>query len=132
MWLEDPWKNLLRAGKMGDLSKHFSRYEFACRCGCGFNTVDTELITILADLRIHFKQPITVNSGARCENYNMLIGGESSSQHLLGRAADITIKDTPPRVVQFYLLEKYTDRYGIGQYADFSHIDSRSKKARWG
>ena len=117
---------------MGNLSNNFSRYEFTCRCGCGFNTVDTELITILEDLRIHFKQPITVNSGARCKDYNMLVGGKTDSQHLIGRAADILIKDTPPRVVQFYLLEKYPEQYGIGVYTNFVHLDTRSKKARWG
>ncbi len=121
-----------RLNMMGDLSEHFNRREFQCHCGCGFNTVDVELITVLEDIRSHFKQPVTINSGVRCKNHNELIGGKPSSQHLLGRAADIIINDTPPRVVQFYLLEKYPDQYGIGSYSAFTHIDTRSKKARWG
>lgn len=36
---------------MGDLSKHFSSKEFACKCGCGFAQVKPELITKLEKLR---------------------------------------------------------------------------------
>jgi hypothetical protein len=36
---------------MGDLSAHFSRSEFACKCGCGFDDVKPDLIEALEALR---------------------------------------------------------------------------------
>lgn len=118
---------------MGDLGKDFSRHEFACKCGCGFNTVDAELITVLQDIRDHFGKPITINSGCRCESYNKKVGGSPGSQHKLGRAADIDVKDMPPESVQHYLEGKYSGLYGIGRYNTFTHIDTRSGvSARWG
>ncbi len=35
------------------------------------------------------KGPITVSSGLRCPELNKLVGGEATSQHLFGQAADI-------------------------------------------
>ena len=29
---------------MGDLTKNISRYEIACKCGCGFDTIDIEVV----------------------------------------------------------------------------------------
>lgn len=113
------------------ISKHFKRSEFGCGCSCGYNTVDAELITILEDVRRHFKKPVRINSGCRCGQHNWAVGGSKSSQHLLGRAADITVKDVPPIVVYNYLSKKYPDDYGMGSYEDFTHIDTRSIRARW-
>lgn len=118
---------------MGDLTRDFSRSEFACKCGCGFDTVDAELILVLQDVRNHFESPISINSGCRCEAYNKKVGGSQNSQHKLGRAADIAVKDYPPESVQHYLEGKYPGSYGIGRYNTFTHIDTRSNgPARWG
>jgi len=38
---------------MGDLSPHFSRHEFACRDGCGYDTPEPELLAALEELRHH-------------------------------------------------------------------------------
>lgn len=116
---------------MSKLSNHFSRAEFACKCGCGFNTVDAELITILEDLREQFKRPVRINSACRCEKYNARVGGAKNSQHLTGKAADITVDDISPMGVYSYLIGKYPERFGIGRYKTFTHTDSRSNKARW-
>ncbi|MDT8311915.1 MAG: D-Ala-D-Ala carboxypeptidase family metallohydrolase [Methylophaga sp.] len=118
---------------MGDLSKNFSRHEFACKCGCGFDTADIELVTVLQDVRDHFNRAVTINSGCRCVEYNRQIGGAPDSQHTKCRAADIVVEDTPPRVVHFYLSEQYDGRFGLGRYDSFTHIDTRSGgAARWG
>lgn len=116
---------------MGDLSKHFSRSEFACRCGCGFDTVDSELIRILEEVREHFGQPVGIQSGCRCDAHNEKIGGAYKSQHKLGRAADIVVKHTEPDDVADYLA--VMDIGGVGRYSTFSHADSRTtdRPARW-
>lgn len=116
---------------MGDLSDHFSRHEFECKCGCGQNTVDAELITILEKLRSYFNEPITVNSGNRCEAYNATIGGAKNSQHKRSRAADITIRNTTPEMVANAAEHIVGERGGVGRYNTFTHVDSRGYKARW-
>ena len=51
---------------------------------------------ILDPLRQRWGAPIIVDSGYRCQRLNKIVGGSSTSQHLLGQAADIrTVSDTP-------------------------------------
>jgi uncharacterized protein YcbK (DUF882 family) len=118
---------------MNDLSEHFDRSEFRCRCGCGWDTVDAELIRVLEDLRrCLMDRPITINSGCRCKMHNALVGGSPKSQHILGKAADIRVVGLDPSVVAECLEDKYPDRYGIGRYISFTHIDVRGgPPARW-
>jgi uncharacterized protein YcbK (DUF882 family) len=116
---------------MGDLSTHFSRREFACKCGCGFDTVDHELIEVLEDLREFLNAPVMIASGCRCFKYNLKIDGAHNSQHKLGRAADI-VTGVAPRIIYTYLDHRYPDIFGIGNYSKFTHIDTRSgNRARW-
>lgn len=46
---------------------------------------------VLDPIREKWGGPITVNSGFRCEELNRLVGGARNSEHLSGRAADITV-----------------------------------------
>lgn len=115
-----------------DLSNHFQRREFACKCGCGFDTVDLETLVLLEDIRTHFDVPVTINSGCRCEAYNRQVGGAASSQHLLGRAADIRVQGIDPGVVATYVETQHPDA-SVGRYNTFTHVDTRtSGPARWG
>lgn len=116
---------------MGDIAKHFDRSEFACQCGCGLDTVDSELLDLLQHIRASFDVPVTINSGCRCEEHNAAVGGSENSQHLIGRAADIVVQGASPLAVQRWFERQYPRRYGLGKYADFTHIDSRAGKARW-
>jgi uncharacterized protein YcbK (DUF882 family) len=119
---------------MGDLSTHFSRSEFRCRCNqCGFDTVDHELIIVLELLHDHFNSPVRLLSGSRCAARNAIEGGAKTSQHLRGKAADIVVAGNSPEIVANYLEATYPTRYGIGRYPKkgFTHIDVRPEKARW-
>lgn len=52
----------------------------------------TKLVDAVLDpLREWYGQPITVNSGYRCEALNEAVGGAKTSQHMTGHAADITV-----------------------------------------
>jgi hypothetical protein len=52
----------------------------------------TSLINELLDpIREKYGKPITVNSGYRSKELNKAVGGASTSQHLKGEAADITV-----------------------------------------
>ena len=118
---------------MGNISKHFNRSEFACKCGeCRPIAVDVELVKVLEDVRVMFGKPVNITSSYRCTKHNAAVGGARTSMHLTGKAADIQVKDTAPKDVQAYLLNKYPNQYGIGKYNTFTHIDVRDIKARWG
>lgn len=116
---------------MGDLSPHFDRAEFACKCGCGFDSVDMELVKVLEEVREQFERPITVNSGCRCKQHNEYVGGVVKSWHLYGKAADIVVWGVYPEYVADYLEDVYPDKYGIGRYRTFTHVDVRENRARW-
>lgn len=76
---------------MGDITKDFSRREFACKCGCGFNKINMDLVNGLQFLRDLCGQPIEISSGCRCESHNRKEGGKNNSFHLRGDAADVKI-----------------------------------------
>jgi uncharacterized protein YcbK (DUF882 family) len=114
------------------LSKHFYRHEFACKCGCGFDTVDAELIDVLEDVRRQWGVAVKITSAARCLEHNSSIGSTDKSQHVLGRAADIVVQNVAPIHVHNYLDSIYPNTFGLGSYDNFTHIDTRSIKARWG
>jgi len=111
--------------------EHFKRKEFACKCGCGFDAVDVELLEVLENLRTFTGQPIIINSACRCESHNKAVGGKKNSQHTKGKACDIVVKNMTPKFIYEVLTTKYKDKYGIGLYRSFVHIDVREKKARW-
>lgn len=110
---------------------NFRREEFTCECGCGFDTIDYELLEVLEDVRQHFGNPIIINSGCRCVSRNHAVGGSPHSQHVIGRAADIVVKGIEADSVADYLENKYQNKFGIGRYNGRTHIDTRSGKARW-
>lgn len=119
---------------MGDISKNFSRWEFDCHCGCGGNTADYLLILVLEDLRKHFSgRTVHIHSGYRClyHNTNMEPPGSKNSRHMLGQAADVRVEGVSPKLVHAYLTMRYPNRFGIGEYRTFTHIDVSTLKRRW-
>ena len=120
---------------MGDLSANFSRREFACRCGCGFDAIDPRLVALLQGERTDIGRPIRINSGCRCEPHNRREGGSPTSQHLAGRAADIRVPGI--KLAQLYHRLEAVPALrngGIGLYPfqGFIHVDLRGTRARWG
>lgn len=57
----------------------------------------TNLIHLIEDcldpIRDSWGNPINVTSGYRCSRLNKMIGGATNSQHQLGEAADIVVKN---------------------------------------
>ena len=118
-----------------NISPHFARSEFACRCGCGFDTVDVDLLRVLEALREHFEKPVRLTSAARCRLHNKAIGGSDFSMHLWGKAADVVVDDVTPGQVYDWLDGHAPSKYGLGLYqrgaGGWVHIDVRPSKARW-
>lgn len=75
---------------MGDLTKNFSRSEFACKCGCGKADVKKELADACQKIRDDVGVAVKVNSGERCAKHNAAVGGVKDSYHTQGKAADLS------------------------------------------
>ena len=118
---------------MGDLSKNFNRSEFACPC-CGKDDISLHLVVEIQRVRDMVNSPITVSSGVRCEKHNLEVGGGENSQHLLGKAADISAGGIPLGELHHKASIRFRD-HGIGVYVGydgFLHLDLRGNPARWG
>lgn len=113
------------------LSPHFRVREFACRDGADLVKIDTDLVELLERIRTATCGAVTVNSGYRTASYNQKVGGARASQHLLGRAADIQVSGASPLLVG-QIAEYYLGGHGgIGVYQTFTHVDTRTARARW-
>lgn len=98
-----------------------------CSCGCGATITDDRLILLITCARLHFRKPVTVTSGYRCEAYNKKVGGASKSQHLMGGAIDFQVKDVTPDEVQKWFIANFP-RVTVGRGKTFTHIDLRKER----
>jgi len=121
------------------LTKNFSKSEFESRDGAEMPKEVLANIKKLAEclqvIRDNTGKSITINSGYRSKSHNKKIGGKPKSQHLLGIAADIVVKDYIPKQV-YELIELLIEKGelpegGLKAYDTFTHYDIRGKKARW-
>lgn len=108
------------------LSEHFYRSEFACTCGCGFDTVDVTLLYVMNYVRSYYNKKVTIDSGCRCWHRNKVVGGKSHSYHLIGRAADFHVEGILPDSVYRCIDEAFPDRFGLIVYDTFVHLDTRT------
>lgn len=85
---------------MTSLSAHFRLEEFTRTAHPGIENVPDEgqveclkalCLFILEPVRAHFQSTVTILSGFRSPELNTAVGGASTSQHLKGEAADITV-----------------------------------------
>ncbi|GHV45315.1 hypothetical protein FACS1894204_04130 [Synergistales bacterium] len=114
---------------MGDLTTNFSRKEFACQCGCGYDDIDSRVVVMAQTIREAVGAPVRINSGCRCMKRNIDVGGVAiaasrdnpqrgvpgregsnpskrgggDSYHALGKAADLSIDGSASKL---YLIIK--------------------------
>ena len=119
------------------LSPSFRVREFACK-GSDAVLIDDELVVLLQCIREHFGKPVHITSGYRTAEHNAAVGGSKSSQHLLGRAADIQVAGVSVEDVASYAEALMPDWGGVGRYPVKSgrakgwvHVDTRPNKSRW-
>lgn len=113
------------------VSNNFKVHEFACKDGSDAVFVSAELVDVLQDIRTFFGKAVVINSAYRTVEYNAKVAGSKNSYHCYGMAADIVVRGVPAANVYKYLTDKYPNKYGIGKYSGFTHIDVRFTKARW-
>ena len=125
--------NAYSKAKDGDkrLSANFKVREFACTDGSDPIFIDSDLVTLLQKIRTHFGKAVTITSAYRTPARNKAVGGETYSQHLYGKAADIKVKGIAPIAVATYAEKLLPNNGGVGTYSTFTHVDVRATKARW-
>ena len=125
--LDQIFKYMYGSSNMAQLTRHFTRDEYACECGCGAKNIDIKLAYILELIRCIANKPITIVSGCRCPIHNKNVGGAENSCHITvpeqdGWAVDFT-SDHSTMATLSYLLCHWSG--GFHYYTDdnFIHID---------
>ena len=112
---------------VGDLTKDFSKREFACRCAnkdCGHKDgykISKILLTRLQIARDILGERMDPTCGGRCFTHNSNVGGTLDSSHLVWEAVDLKITSSGYRYrLVFALMQAgfkrivvYSDRASI-------------------
>ena len=101
---------------------NFKISDFDCKCGCGLNNIDIDILTMIQRARTIAGIPFIINSGCRCKEHNKNEGGKKDSSHLIGKAIDVKCSDSYDRkVILSALIEVGFKRIGIAK--TFIHMD---------
>jgi len=93
--------------------------------------IDVQLFGMLEYIRARFNRPVTVYSGNRCPDWNTKCGGAPASQHLVGKAADISVEGIDLDSIVRAADQAGADGIGIYRSQGFCHIDSRGTRVMW-
>lgn len=89
---------------------------------------------VLDQLREHLREPITLTSIYRSEDYNRAVGGAMFSQHKLNSAIDFQVRGVSPQRA-FNRLSALRSagafKGGLGKYSTFVHVDTRGVNRTW-
>jgi hypothetical protein len=87
-------KNRSKPNKRVKLSRGFYRDQFTCKCGCGFNTVDYNLIVVLQELVDKIGRPVEIYEGDMCPKRVKDTNTKGTAQSV-GKGAVIFVPPAP-------------------------------------
>ena len=87
-------KNRIKQTKRVKVSRGFYRDQFKCKCGCGFDTVDYNLIVVLQKLTDKIGIPVEIFEGCTCPN-RQKTGPFKEHGMLIGRGVVISVPAAP-------------------------------------
>lgn len=129
-------------GQSGNINEFFSYKEFECHCRypeCKEQRISSNLINRLTTIRKETGQPLIITSAYRCSRHQeslrkmnvATVVAQKTSQHELGKAADIVPKDR--KNVRTKFLDIVSKQFKtIGLSDRFLHVDLRDdKERRW-
>ncbi|MBI5579622.1 MAG: hypothetical protein HY895_10755 [Deltaproteobacteria bacterium] len=82
---------------MDGTKDYFPEKPRACKCGCGFDHIDQDLVKRLNFARELAGVPFEINSACRCEKHNAAEGGKPGSAHTTVKAVDIKVHNNKHR-----------------------------------
>lgn len=137
---EPPQEDEFETSRDVQMTPHFNSSEFSNPAWAD-QEPDFQVSRVLTDSLEQFRvqvgnRPVKVLSGYRGPAHNASVGGVEHSQHLLGRAADVTVSGMT--VAEMNEAAETVGFGGIGLYPSgrirsqgFVHLDVRSGFARW-
>ena len=122
------------------LTPHFNTREFKCHCGRNHSiNIDDRLPNMLE--RLYEKldcSKIIINSGHRCEYWDVYVGGNGGGQHVYGKAADINCYDKNGNVINTKRVACVAQDLGFGGIGNIDgtytaiHVDVRTSNIWYG
>ena len=126
-------ETLIKSAPNYYVTEHFMYSDFICPC-CERLKIIPAFYThleLLEQMRGELGFDILINSGYRCKEHNIEVGGSPRSWHLLF-AADISSGDNDlDKLKSLYKMALHLNFGGIGLYETFLHLDLRPEPVRW-
>lgn len=112
------------------ISTNFKVNEFDCNCtnkSCKITYIDPMLVRVIQNIRDRIGRPLNINSAYRCKKHNKAVGGVADSQHLLGKAVDLSL---PENMNFSQFIKIISETQGLSFFKvypakKFIHIDTR-------
>ena len=117
------------------ITEHFTTDEVKCPCCDRIKVVPGFFrhMEKLEEMRQELGFAIIINSGYRCPEHNVEVGGSVESWHMLF-ATDVRPswgEGFEHRLKAMYKVALSQKWGGIGYYTNFLHLDMRPEEARW-
>lgn len=113
------------------LTEHFDSTEFKCNCGAN-PPMSALLVNRLEELHKYMgAKAVIINSGYRCPNCSVKVGGSRTDAHTKAMAADIMVKKQDGSWYTAEDIAEVAERIGfggIGMMNNACHLDTRDSE----
>lgn len=115
------------------ITKHFTREELQCKCGCGKMETPTPFILRLEHLRVTVGFPLPISSGYRCPDHNDKVSSTGRDGPHTRAAVDIAVQGQEAYLLLAAAIRQGFVGVGVQQKGSgrFIHLDDRTSPAIW-